>query len=66
MTDANDIASGNDRLAAMLINGPGWPVTFNADGMASVHNCDFARDPRFQRAYTNPLKESPIHGYQSR
>lgn len=34
-----------------LIAGPGWPVTYNADGLATVHNCDFTADPRFAEAY---------------
>ena len=33
------------------INGPNWPVTFNADGMATVHNADFINDPLFSKAY---------------
>jgi O-methyltransferase len=36
---------------AKLIIGPGWPVTFNADGLATVHNCDFTADPKFVEAY---------------
>ena len=34
-----------------LIQGPGWPVTYNADGLATVHNSDFTRDPKFAEAY---------------
>jgi O-methyltransferase len=34
-----------------LINGPGWLVTYNADGLATVHNCDFTEDPKFVEAY---------------
>lgn len=34
-----------------LIRGPGWPVTFNGDGLATVHNCDFTSDPKFAEAY---------------
>src|SRR5262245_3881057 len=30
---------------------PDFPVTFCADGMATVHNCDFLTDPRFADAY---------------
>lgn len=26
-------------------------ITYNADGLATQHNADFQRDPRFQRAY---------------
>lgn len=33
------------------VNGPPWPLTFNADGLATVHNCDFRYDPKFQEAY---------------
>ena len=34
-----------------LIEGPGWPVTYNADGLATVHNSDFTADPKFAEAY---------------
>lgn len=34
-----------------LIVGPGWPVTFNADGLATVHNADFRADSKFAEAY---------------
>lgn len=34
-----------------MIAGPGWPVTYNADGLATVHNCDFTSDPKFAEAY---------------
>ena len=27
------------------------PLTYNQDGLATVHNCDFMRDPRFMEAY---------------
>lgn len=27
------------------------PATYNQDGLATVHNCDFMRDPRFAKAY---------------
>src|SRR5690349_8905867 len=33
------------------IIGPHLPITFNADGMVTVHNCDFMNDPKFQKAY---------------
>jgi O-methyltransferase len=36
---------------AQLINGPGWPVAYNAEGFATIHNCDFMADPKFQEAY---------------
>lgn len=28
------------------------PLTYNQDGLATIHNCDFLRDERFSRAYT--------------
>jgi len=28
------------------------PLTYNQDGLATRHNCDFRRDPRFAEAYT--------------
>ena len=34
----------------MEITGPNWPVTYNADGLATVHNADFIADPLFKRA----------------
>lgn len=38
------------------INGPtadpmARTITYNADGLATVHNCDFIQDPLFQKAY---------------
>jgi hypothetical protein len=27
------------------------PLTYNQDGLATVHNCDFLNDPLFQEAY---------------
>jgi O-methyltransferase len=33
-----------------FIEGPAWPVTFNADGLATVHNADFLADPVFREA----------------
>jgi hypothetical protein len=32
----------------VLVQGP---LTYNADGMATSHNADFLKDPRFQKAY---------------
>jgi O-methyltransferase len=32
------------------VNNP-WSLTYNQDGLATQHNADFSRDPRFQRAY---------------
>jgi O-methyltransferase len=34
----------------ITIAGPAWPVTYNADGLATVHNADFTLDPLFRRA----------------
>ncbi len=41
-------------------------LTYNQDGLACVHKCDFLHDPRFQEAYsagkaTQSWKESSIH-----
>jgi len=41
-------------LALRVPRSPEWvpgPLTYNQDGLATVHNCDFLRDPRFQEAY---------------
>lgn len=37
----------------MFIKGvpPEWPVTYNTDGLATVHNCDFVADSKFVEAY---------------
>jgi hypothetical protein len=40
--------------------------TYNQDGLATVHNCDFLNDPRFQEAYrrglqTGSWKDGKIH-----
>ena len=35
------------------------PVTFNRDGMATRHNCDFLRDPRFLNAYRRCVNAGP-------
>ena len=46
----------------------GWadPVTYNQDGLATAHNCDFMQDQRFLSAYnlgaeTNSFAGSQIH-----
>lgn len=33
------------------IVGPGWPVTYNGDGLATIHNADFTQDPLFEASY---------------
>lgn len=33
-----------------LIEGPGTPITFNADGLATVHNADFLLEKKFAEA----------------
>ena len=33
-----------------LIDGPGTPVTYNADGLATVHAAEFMDDPKFREA----------------
>jgi hypothetical protein len=38
-------------MSSSFIQGPEWPVTYNADGLATVHNCDFINDPKFAEAY---------------
>lgn len=35
-------------LGLGVVNGP---LTYNRDGLASEHNCDFINDPRFAKAY---------------
>ena len=47
------------------IAGPQWPVTYNADGLATVHNADFRADPLFKRAcalgMATPHRYGDIH-----
>ena len=35
----------------IMQNGPDWPIRYNADGFATMHNADFVEDPAFKRAY---------------
>lgn len=44
-----------------LIVGPGWPVTSNADGLATVHNADFRADPKFAEAYRIGMATTPAY-----
>ena len=44
------------------IIGPGWPVTFNGDGLATIHNSDFTRDPVFEAAYARSLATPHPYG----
>jgi hypothetical protein len=41
-------------VATRIPRSPEWvpgPLTYNQDGLATVHNCDFLRDPHFSEAY---------------
>ncbi len=41
-------------IATRFPGAPEWvqgPLTYNEDGLATVNNCDFLRDPRFMEAY---------------
>lgn len=56
------------RTMRLKIKGPyvEGPLTYNQDGLASRHNCDFMRDPRFVEAYrlgeaTGSWRGSRIH-----
>ena len=62
------------RVAAWLLKhmpGAPWelipgPLTYNRDGLATVTNCDFLNDPRFQEAYrlgeqTGSWQDAQIH-----
>jgi O-methyltransferase len=49
MTNSTKLSEGNPSDG--YIQGPSWPVTYNADGLVTVHNCDFRNDPKFQEAY---------------
>lgn len=49
-----DIAKG--------IIGPGWPVSYNGDGLATVHNSDFTRDPAFTAAYARSMATPHPYG----
>ncbi|MBI1983200.1 MAG: hypothetical protein HYS61_03270 [Acidobacteria bacterium] len=44
------------------IVGPPWPITFNADGLVTVHNCDFCHDEKFQEAYRLGIETGPRFG----
>ena len=35
------------------------PLTYNQDGLATRHNADFMRDPRFEAAYRAGLENAP-------
>jgi hypothetical protein len=35
------------------------PLTYNTDGLATQHNCEFMRDPRFAKAYAFGMTEGP-------
>lgn len=39
------------RLQRILCGVLWWERTYHEDGLATEHNCDFTRDPRFVRAY---------------
>lgn len=42
------------KMALRLAGFPEWvpgPLTYNQDGLATVHNCDFLQDPRFRESY---------------
>ena len=39
------------RNVSTFPNGPSFPVTFNADGLATVHNSDFVHEQKFHEAY---------------
>jgi O-methyltransferase len=42
------------KMATRLTGFPEWvpgPLTYNQDGLATVHNCDFLHDPHFLEAY---------------
>lgn len=41
-------------VAKRVPRSPEWvpgPLTYNQDGLATIHNCDFMRDPLFMEAY---------------
>ena len=40
----------------MLVQGP---LTYNTDGLASQHNSEFMRDPRFAKAYAFGMTDGP-------
>ena len=48
---------------ADLITGP---TTYNEDGFATGHNCDFLKDPRFARAYELGERTGSWRGWQIR
>jgi len=44
----------------VLVQGP---LTYNADGLATRHNADFLKDPKFRESYRLNVETSRIHGH---
>jgi len=44
----------------------GMPFRYKEDGLATIHNCDFLIDPRFQKAYTLGESTGSWKGCQAR
>ncbi len=45
---------------------PDWEWTFNGDGVATIHNTDFLREPAFERAYARGMDTGSWKGGQPR
>ena len=37
------------------------PLTYNTDGLATQHNCEFMKDPRFAAAYDYGMTDGPAN-----
>ncbi len=44
----------------VLVQGP---LTYNADGLATLHNADFLKDPKFQQVYKMSAETSRFRGH---
>jgi hypothetical protein len=43
-----------------------WPLTYRQDGLWTIHNADFTRDPKFIRAYARGVQADKDHNIQWR
>lgn len=55
-------ASERKKWISKGIVGPGWPVTYNGDGLATIHNSDFTQDPAFSAANERALATPHPYG----
>ena len=38
-------------IGLKLNNSPDWPITYNSDGLITIHNSDFVNEAKFKQAY---------------